>query len=863
MIERFDENNFSDPFADLTRELVKTVSYMDETLEPYNWRGTNYYIPISKEPKYIFDSLNIDYGSSSLSSERPENKMFLLPERKFRPNISAQLCQVSAKEEISNEEEIYLSLYQVGNPFPLTIFRDSPYRQKMETGTEWLQKGLEAGEYFVLITNAECNDWKQESRFESMRNHLRYSFQLLSRGNKLSHPVIKNVSLSATKRLTISLKDWEEETDNLSLKMYNSDWTQMLCEPNLKVSPTGRITLHIPQTTLWVSGTYSIVLLHNEEPYSLITVEWRNPEKNICTWEDIHEDSPYYIMSKYMEQNTDWTALQQMLGCTTMKREIINRYGYQLVNEQRRLFRLRRISRKNHLAIAVPDGKYDEELAQRCTDLLNSSLPYAQRDCLALLKSKNDSESDYEYKKNKYDFSSQALCLHHLSVLTTTAGRELLLNIEEMLRDDDSWILILMDTSEEISRVFEASPIIESFISTENRFFTENYSLQEQVGYVYKYFQDREFKLSEEAERCLIEQLKMHREQTASWRKKELDAWISKEIFPRFINRVAQVNKDNVEWYTLIESEDLFLPEVEQQQDDFEKSICELNQMVGLNQLKRNMLNLFNRTRFEQKRKEMGLPIPEKGGYHMLFTGNPGTGKTTVAKLVGRIYHSLGLLSEGKVIVAERTSLVGRYIGETERNMQTMLEQARGNVLFIDEAYNLSDGADDKKDFGHRVLESLLTVLAEKNPDMIIILAGYEKEMQQMLEVNPGMKGRFPYKFNFEDYNADELFQIALNLLRRNEYVLTDAARKHLLETIREVVAHKDAFFHNARWIEQYVEDGIINAMSDRIAYMDLSVASKEVFQTIEVADVQVAYQKMKPQPVTVTAPRRRIGFVA
>ena len=248
----------------------------------------------------------------------------------------------------------------------------------------------------------------------------------------------------------------------------------------------------------------------------------------------------------------------------------------------------------------------------------------------------------------------------------------------------------------------------------------------------------------------------------------------------------------------------------------------------------------------------------------MIFTGNPGTGKTTVAKLVGKIYHSLGLLSKGNVIVTERSKLVGRYLGETERNMMAVLEQAKGNVLFIDEAYSLCDNDDgNRRDFGCRVLESLLTVLAQKDPDMIVILAGYEKEMEQMLELNPGMKGRFPYKFSFEDYSADELFQIAGKLLERSAYVLTTEAACLLRETLQETVDHKDAFFHNARWVEQYILDGVISAMSDRLVHASLCLENREVFQTIEVQDIEKAYQKMKLKPSGVSMPRKRIGFVA
>ena len=129
--------------------------------------------------------------------------------------------------------------------------------------------------------------------------------------------------------------------------------------------------------------------------------------------------------------------------------------------------------------------------------------------------------------------------------------------------------------------------------------------------------------------------------------------------------------------------------------------------------------------------------------------------------------------------------------------------------------------------------------------------------------MNPGMKGRFPYKFHFDDYNADELFQIACNKLKREEYVLTSESEAYLKETIAETVAQKDAFFHNARWVEQYIQDGIVSAMSDRVMSLQQREETREMFQTIELVDVQIAYRKMRPQLAEVQLPRRRIGFVA
>ena len=242
-----------------------------------------------------------------------------------------------------------------------------------------------------------------------------------------------------------------------------------------------------------------------------------------------------------------------------------------------------------------------------------------------------------------------------------------------------------------------------------------------------------------------------------------------------------------------------------------------------------------------------------------IFTGNPGTGKTTVARKLGKIYRSLGLLSKGEVIAVDRTRLVGRYIGDTEDNMKHLFEEAKGNVLFIDEAYTLYDGAHDRKDFGARVIDSLLTTLTQPNPDMLVVFAGYPKEMQAMLDTNPGLAGRFPYRYQFDDYSAEQLKQIARHLLERDEYILSDEAAKAMQEAINQTLSMKSPNFGNARWIEQFVNNGIIPAMADRI----FSTGCTD-FQRVEVADVNKAFEQFKPKAIDLKPTRHRVkGFSA
>ena len=156
-----------------------------------------------------------------------------------------------------------------------------------------------------------------------------------------------------------------------------------------------------------------------------------------------------------------------------------------------------------------------------------------------------------------------------------------------------------------------------------------------------------------------------------------------------------------------------------------------------------------------------------------------------------------------------------------------------------------------------------MTVLSQKNPDLIVILSGYEKEMMEMLETNPGMKGRFPYHFKFDDYSSDELMQIAKNLLKDSDYVMTQDAEKRLEETVKEAVVHKDAYFHNARWVEQCIQEGVVSALADRV--MGISCAAtdnRNLYCTIEAQDIEKGFQIMKPCTGTTTEVKKRIGFI-
>ena len=238
-----------------------------------------------------------------------------------------------------------------------------------------------------------------------------------------------------------------------------------------------------------------------------------------------------------------------------------------------------------------------------------------------------------------------------------------------------------------------------------------------------------------------------------------------------------------------------------------------------------------------KRREEAGLPV-KRPALHARFLGNPGTGKTTVARLLGQIYKEMGLLSSGHVVLEERKNMIGRYYDSEGQAVENALNRARGGILLIDEAYNLYVENDDK-DPGRRILEYLLTALAdENNRDWMLILAGYPKEMKTMLESNPGIESRVSEIFEFEDLGVDELLQVAELYCDDNKYELSEDARERLKAVMTRDVAAKDKNFGNGRYVNKLMETAINTRMATRLSKVDSPTYDQLV--TIEADDIPI-----------------------
>lgn len=263
--------------------------------------------------------------------------------------------------------------------------------------------------------------------------------------------------------------------------------------------------------------------------------------------------------------------------------------------------------------------------------------------------------------------------------------------------------------------------------------------------------------------------------------------------------------------------------------------MAELDELIGLARIKTRVKDYLNAVRLASRRMELGLPT-SMPRLHMAFLGNPGTGKTTVAEIIGKVFAEWGILSVGRVIRTEKSQMVGQYIGETEYKMNNLLARARGNILFIDEAYQLAEGG--KSDFGRIVMNSLLTELGKNNLDMVVILAGYTAPMKKLLESNEGIESRFPNVFNFEDYTTDELLEIGKLMIHRQGFNLTEGAELNMQAIIRAESEKPSPRFGNGRFVSNLLQNEILATLGARTAKMDNPTA--EDLSTILPEDVVV-----------------------
>ena len=251
---------------------------------------------------------------------------------------------------------------------------------------------------------------------------------------------------------------------------------------------------------------------------------------------------------------------------------------------------------------------------------------------------------------------------------------------------------------------------------------------------------------------------------------------------------------------------------------NLEELLAQLDELCGLEKIKEDVKGLVNLVKVRKLRQEQGLPVPPMS-LHLVFMGNPGTGKTTVARLLAQIYHAIGVLSKGQLIEVDRSGLVAGFVGQTALKTQEVIQSAIGGVLFIDEAYALAN-QDSPNDFGKEAIETLLKGMEDNRADLVVIVAGYTELMGNFIHSNPGLESRFNKYFYFEDYTGEQLMEIFKSMCKKNGYELDEEAENFAAEDFKDLYENRDENFGNARDVRNVFEKAVAR-QANRVAAME------------------------------------------
>lgn len=265
----------------------------------------------------------------------------------------------------------------------------------------------------------------------------------------------------------------------------------------------------------------------------------------------------------------------------------------------------------------------------------------------------------------------------------------------------------------------------------------------------------------------------------------------------------------------------------------------ELDNLIGLDDVKAEVRSLASYVKVQKQREAQGMKTA-KISYHCVFSGNPGTGKTTIARILARIYKDLGIVSKGQFVETDRGGLIAEYVGQTAQKTMAVCNAAKGGVLFIDEAYAITDG---KHGYGEECVSTLLKFMEDNRDDFVVIVAGYKDEMKRFIAANPGLESRFTRYIDFPDYSPNDLYKIFKLSVNKYNYVLTPDADAFLQKLFKEAVATKSRYFGNARYARNLFEQTITN-QSDRLG--GNTKLTKQQLQQLTIEDLQKAYKSVK-----------------
>lgn len=380
-------------------------------------------------------------------------------------------------------------------------------------------------------------------------------------------------------------------------------------------------------------------------------------------------------------------------------------------------------------------------------------------------------------------------------------GKEAIETLLKSMEDNrGKFTVIFAGYKKEMRNLINMNPGLQSRINLMINF--DDYTDEELIHIAKNIAKEEYYKLSEDGKKAFIERIQKEKvdENFANARvvRNLMDEAVREKAFRTGDETVCE------EELTTLTSEDFGVDLKFTARDSIKEYETQLESLVGLDNVKSLIKDILNTVELIHRKKEMGINC-EDVSLNMIFSGNPGTGKTTVARIVGKILKAMGILKKGHMVEVTRSDLVGQYVGQTGPKTLEKIKEAYGGILFIDEAYTLNSGSEN--DFGSEAIGTLIKEMEDNRDKLIVIMAGYTKEMKELLNINPGLESRIKFNIQFNDYSGDELFKIFKSLCKREKYKISHNAYKKLKEDFEELSENKGRNFGNGRLVRKYFEN--------------------------------------------------------